>query len=73
MEKNTYYVITEEKDGKYLSYAETIRNNNNLVGMFGHKDCNVITVNACDSRNKAEQITIELNESWKKQGKYMFD
>ena len=73
MEKNTYYVVTEEKDGKYLSYAETIRNNNNLVGMFGHKDCNVVTINACDSRTKAEQIAIEWNESWKKQNKYMFD
>lgn len=70
MDKKTYYVITVEEDGKYFSYAETIHNSNNLVGKFPK---NAITINACDTRKKADEIARSWNEIWREKDQFSYE
>lgn len=61
MDKNYYFVVTEEKDGKYISYVLKINGVNNLVGRFDR----FYTVNICATKKEAEETARYWNECYK--------
>lgn len=69
MDKNHYYAVTKEEDGKQFSYCMQIHGSCNLVGQFD----GLKTVNACATRKEAEEVAGFWNECAKKNGKYMYD
>lgn len=73
MEKNTYYVITITSDDKTKFYATscTVPNNNNILAVIKRYK-NIKTMNACDTKKKAEEISGYWNECYKKNGTYYF-
>lgn len=65
MEKYTWYVFTiQDSEGKFYSFCERIRNNNNLVDYAKQ----AYTMNACDSKKEAEETAVAWNEAYKKNG-----
>lgn len=69
MNGNAYYVVTEKKDGKFVSYALTVGRNQNIgKDFFGKYD----TVNNCSTKKEAEEIARYWNECYKKNGTYMY-
>jgi hypothetical protein len=70
MDKNTYMVVVETKDGKYSACVYKHHNSYNLVGMF--IDERYVTANICDSKKEAEHIAEYWNDGWKKEGKNMY-
>ena len=69
MDKNHYFVVTEEKDGKRASYCMKVHGSSNLVGMFDR----FITVNICGTKKEAEQIAGFWNSLAREKGNYMYD
>ena len=67
-----YYVITENKNGKYYSYAETVEENYNIMALIKRNN-NIICVNPCQSRKKAEELSYIWNEGYKENGTYLYN
>lgn len=71
--KKFYYVISEEKGGKHFAFADAIANCNNLITFFKNRYPNATIIHACESRREAENIAIEWNRTYQKNGMYLFD
>lgn len=68
MEKKTYFVIEEKsiKTGNTFARALKIPNCYNLVGYFQpHKDWEIVSINACDTYKKAQEIATFWNDNAK--------
>lgn len=74
MNKNTYFVIEEKhKSGKVFSHAEKIANAYNLIfAIKPMKDCELISVNACDTWKEAQEVAAFWNEGARNRGQYLF-
>ena len=70
MSKNTYFVISGERNGKYYAYVEKVANCYNLKGYFVNPE--IITINVCDSKKEAEKIASAWNVTWSSEGKHAF-
>ena len=71
MEKNSYIAVTVSENGKYYSYMIKHHNSNNLLNITSIKG--ILHANICDTKKEAKRIVEQWNESYKKNGTYMFD
>ena len=78
MNGNFYYIIvTKWDDNRYYARVDTIGGYNNLVGKFtpcmdgNCKRGEVVSVNACKTKKRAEEIANHWNECYKNNGTYI--
>ena len=64
--KKIFVVYSIEQDGKLYAIADTIRTGENLIPIINRYKANICHL--CESRQQAEQIAIEWNESYKING-----
>lgn len=69
--KNFYYAISIEENGKFLAFAETLNNWNNLLVLF-ERYKNAKNITACSTRKDAEQLAILWNEDYIKNDTHMY-
>ena len=72
MSKNTWYVAQRTIKGRNAAHAFKLRNNQNIVG-FDNDYPGIVTLNACDSMKEAKEIAKAWNDSFKKNGTFLFD
>ena len=68
--KMIFVAVTEEINGKYYAFADTIKTGENLVAAiekYGSKCCHL-----CENRKQAEELADEWNKRYIKNGKYAF-
>lgn len=70
--KNIYFVVVEEENGKHFAFADAIRTNENAKHSRYFLDPKYTCIEFCESRKKAEEIALAWNESYKKNGTYLF-
>jgi len=64
--KRIFVVFSQEQNGKYFAVADTIRTGENLIAYCRRYNSNICHL--CESRKQAEQIALEWNESYKRNG-----
>lgn len=64
--KRIFVVFSQELNGKYFAVADTIRTGENLIAYCRRYNSNICHL--CESRKHAEQIALEWNESYKRNG-----
>lgn len=70
--KNFYYAVNTEENGKICAFVIKASINDNLAKLFaGYK--NLITINACHTKKRAEELCDLWNEHYKANGTYLFD
>lgn len=70
--KNYYMVATVEENKKYYSYVIIYHNYNNLLSTLKeHK--NLLHVNICNTKKEARSLVDLWNDSYQKNGTYLFD
>ena len=69
--KKIFVVYSIEQDGKRYAIADTIRTGENLIPII--KRYNTDICHLCESRQQAEQIAIEWNESYKANCTYVLN
>lgn len=67
MNKNLYFVISKEKDGKRVALAEKVSTSLNLVSYI-NSIRNVESVTAVDTWKKAKETATAWNQSYKENG-----
>lgn len=75
MNKNTFYVIEiiENETGKTAARAETVPNKYNLLGYFNPaRGFSVLSVNACSTLKKAQEIAAFWNEEAKAKNRFLY-
>lgn len=66
--RKKWSVVTDEINGKYVSYSLPFYPNDNLVWVCrGHKTFNIVS-----SKTRADEIADYWNEAYKKNGTFMF-
>ena len=74
MNKNTHYIISVEKGEKAYAYAVTIPNNCNLCGFMENTNgFNVVSMNACSTFKKAQEVADFWNKRYKEQNRFYYD
>jgi hypothetical protein len=69
--KNFYYAVNTEDNGKIYAFVIKASINENLKTLFsGYK--NLISINACETKKRAEELANFWNECYKANGTYMF-
>lgn len=69
---NRYYLVQEEKDGKFVAYAATIPESDNLLRL-SQRYPDAFAINACITKKQAEKLAGELNAEFKKNDNYMYE
>lgn len=77
LEKNTFYALQERNKttGKLYAYMQKVSNYTNLLYAFKNctSGCELISVNACDTKKQAQELVEFWNQCAKDNGRYMFD
>ena len=69
--QNFYYAVNTEDNGKICAFVIKASINDNLKYLFnGYK--NLISINACPTEKRAEELANFWNECYKANGTYMF-
>lgn len=71
MNKYYYIVVTVSENGKFYSYAVKVSPFDNLVSKFCIK--NLVSANICTTKKHAAELVKAWNDSFKHNGRYMFD
>ena len=66
----TYIAVTVAEAGKYYSYVVKVALCDNLVCKLRIKD--IVSANICSSKKQASELVERWNDSYKANGKYMF-
>lgn len=69
--KKIYLVFSETVNGKHCAYAETIRTGENLKCHIDRYPAADI-VHICETATQAHKIAADWNESYRRNGTYMF-
>lgn len=72
MDNYVWYVLIRTENGKHYAHAFRLRQNQNIAS-FVHDYPNITHMNACPTMKYAKEIAQAWNESFKKNGTYMFD
>lgn len=65
---HSYVAVIRERDGKHFAFADTIRSGQNILDIIeGYK---AKVVHLCNSRMEAENLALEWNDAYKKNGSY---
>lgn len=67
-----YFAITVQENGKYYSYAETIKSGENVLHTLT-KIKGAITAEVCPTRIQAERLAEKWNDSARANHNYLFD
>lgn len=69
--KYFYYAVNTEDNGKIYAFVIKASINENLKTLFsGYK--NLISINACPTKKRAEELANFWNDCYKTNGTYMF-
>lgn len=71
MNKKLYIAVTVEENGKFYSWVHITKANNNLIDVLSSIQ-NIITANVCDTLKSAKEIVLAWNETYKRNGTYIF-
>lgn len=72
--KKHYFAVTEEYEGHYFAYAMGASDADNLLALFARQAgiATLVAAHACGSRKQAEEIAEGWNESFRKNGTYLY-
>ena len=70
MDKTSYIAITVSENGKFYSFV--VKNRHNTSLLYALRIKGIVSANICDTMKKAREIVKEWNDTYKRNGTYMF-